>query len=308
MFGIDVSKWQGNIDWVKVKPQIDFAILKLGNIGDNNKFWLDEKFERNYTQCRTLNIPIGVYVYCYTNEITNIDDCARAVVNYLQDKKLNLPVYIDMEDKEIAVEGKAKLTQLVITFNTIIEQAGLWAGVYANLNWFTNYLNKDEIKRRYTTWVAHYGVNKDKYKGQFDMLQYSSSGKINGIDGNVDVNEMYRDLIKEMNGSSTTPVAPTPAPAPTKTVDELAQEVINGQWGNGQDRINKLTQAGYNYNDVQARVNAILGANTTRTYTVKKGDTLSAIAKKYGTTVDSLVKKNNIKNRNLIYVGQVLKV
>ena len=306
MFGIDVSKWQGNIDWVKVKPQIDFAILKLGNIGDNNKFWLDEKFERNYTQCRTLNIPIGVYVYCYTNEITNIDDCARDVVNYLQDKKLNLPVYIDMEDKEIAVEGKAKLTQLVITFNTIIEQAGLWAGVYANLNWFNNYLNKDEIKRRYTTWVAHYGVNKDKYKGQFDMLQYSSSGKIDGIAGNVDVNEMYRDLIKEMNGSSTNT---TQAPA-LKSVDDIAHEVINGMWGNGEDRKTRLTQAGYNYNDVQARVNEILGANksTVRTYTVKKGDTLSGIAKKYNTTVDSLVKKNNIKNRNLIYVGQVLKV
>lgn len=306
MFGIDVSKWQGNIDWVKVKPQIDFAILKLGNIGDNNKFWLDEKFERNYTQCRTLNIPIGVYVYCYTNEITNIDDCANAVVNYLKDKKLNLPVYIDMEDKEIAVEGKVKLTQLVITFNTIIEQAGLWAGVYANLNWFNNYLNKDEIKRRYTTWVAHYGVNKDKYKGQFDMLQYSSSGKIDGIAGNVDVNEMYRDLIEEMNGSSTTL---TPAPA-LKSVDDIAHEVINGMWGNGEDRINRLTQAGYNYNVIQARVNELLGANksTVRTYTVKKGDTLSGIAKKYNTTVDSLVKKNNIKNRNLIYVGQVLKV
>lgn len=306
MFGIDVSKWQGNIDWVKVKPQIDFAILKLGNIGDNNKFWLDEKFERNYTQCRTLNIPIGVYVYCYTNEITNIDDCANAVVNYLKDKKLNLPVYIDMEDKEIAVEGKAKLTQLVITFNTIIEQAGLWAGVYANLNWFNNYLNKDEIKKRYTTWVAHYGVNKDKYKGQFDMLQYSSSGKIDGIAGNVDVNEMYRDLIKEMNGSST---KPTPAPA-LKSVDDIAHEVINGMWGNGEDRINRLTQAGYNYNVIQARVNELLGANksTVRTYTVKKGDTLSGIAKKYNTTVDSLVKKNNIKNRNLIYTGQVLKV
>lgn len=308
MFGVDVSKWQGNIDWVKVKPQIDFAILKLGNIGDNNKFWLDEKFERNYTQCRTLNIPIGVYVYSYTNEITNIDDCANAVVNYLKDKKLNLPVYIDMEDKEIAVEGKAKLTQLVITFNTIIEQAGLWAGVYANLNWFNNYLNKDEIKRRYTTWVAHFGVNKDKYKGQFDMLQYSSSGKIDGIAGNVDVNEMYRDLINEMNGSSTTP---TPAPA-LKSVDDIAHEVINGMWGNGEDRINRLTQAGYNYNVIQARVNELLGVNKStpkvQTYTVKKGDTLSGIAKKYNTTVDSLVKKNNIKNRNLIYVGQVLKV
>ena len=151
MKGIDVSKWNATIDWNKVKAAgIEFAILKLGNIGDGNKFWLDGNFERNYTECKRVGMPIGVYLYCYTNEIANIDDCANAVVNYLRTKKLELPVYIDMEDKEIAVEGKAKLTQLVIEFNTIIEKAGLWAGVYANLNWFNNYLNKDELRKRYT--------------------------------------------------------------------------------------------------------------------------------------------------------------
>ena len=305
MFGIDVSFWQGVINWPKVKPQIDFVILKLGNIGDGY-FKVDSKFESNYTQCKALNIPVGVYVYCYTNELSNINDNANAVVNYLKDKKIELPVYIDMEDKTIAVEGKEKLTQLVIAFNTIIEHAGYWAGVYANLNWYNNYLNKDEIKKRYTTWVAHYGVNRDKYKGQFDMLQYASNGSITGIAGNVDVNEMYRDLIKEINGSST-----TPAPA-KKSDDEIAQEVLNGLWGNGEDRKNRLTQAGYNYEVIQAKVNNLLKPNKkpvkVKTYTVKKGDTLSGIAKKYNTTVDNLVKKNNIKNKNLIYPNQVLKV
>lgn len=308
MFGIDVSFWQGVINWPKVKPQIDFAILKLGNIGDGY-FKVDSRFESNYTQCKALNIPVGVYVYCYTNELSNINDNANAVVNYLKDKKIELPVYIDMEDKSIAVEGKEKLTQLVIAFNTIIEHAGLWAGVYANLNWYNNYLNKDEIKKRYTTWVAHYGVNKDKYKGQFDMLQYASNGSITGIAGNVDVNEMYRDLIKEINGSSTTPL-----PA-KKSDDEIAHEVLNGLWGNGEDRKARLTQAGYNYDVIQAKVNNLLKPNKkpvkpvkVKTYKVKKGDTLSGIAKKYKTTVDELCKKNNIKNKNLIYVGQILKV
>lgn len=304
--GIDVSEWQGNINWVKVKPQIDFAILKLGNIGDGNKFWVDPYFETNYNQCKNLGIPIGVYVYSYTNELTNIDECARAVVNYLQGKKLELPVYIDMEDAEIAVEGKDKLTQLVIEFNTIIEQAGIWAGVYANLNWFTNYLNKSALVPRYTSWIAHpeNANNLDKYKGQYDMFQYSFKGKVDGINGNVDMDYMYRDLIAEINGGSK----PEPTPTPTKSIDELANEVINGQWGNGQERIDRLTAAGYDYNAVQNRVNEILGADNKQYYTIQYGDTLSGIAAKFGTTVTQLCNWNNISNPNRIYAGNTIRV
>lgn len=199
--GIDVSSWQTIIDWNKVDDLIDFAILKLGNITDSKKFELDKYFNRNYEECRRLNIPVGVYLYCYTNEITNAEKSAKQVVNYLQDKPIQLPVYIDMEDTEIAVEGKQKLTEMVIAFNTIIEKAGLWAGVYANLNWFNNYLNKVEIKNRYTTWIAHPENidNINKYKGQYDLFQYSWKGKFKGIIGDVDMNVMYRDLLNEIN-------------------------------------------------------------------------------------------------------------
>lgn len=93
-----------------------------------------------------------------------------------------------------------------------------------------------------------------------------------------------------------------------KNIDELAKEVINGKWGNGEDRKKRLTNAGYNYQEVQNRVNQILGANNKVYYTVKRGDTLSAIAKKYGTTVNQLVAWNNIKNPNLIYPNQNIRV
>lgn len=104
--------------------------------------------------------------------------------------------------------------------------------------------------------------------------------------------------------------------APKKTVDELAKEVIDGKWGNGEERKKKLTEAGYDYSAVQARVNEILkgqsgssgSSSTAQYYTVVKGDTLSAIAKKYGTTVAKLVELNNIANPNLIYVGQKIRV
>lgn len=197
-FGIDVSHHNGAIDWNKVKSQIDFAIIKMGNIGDGNKFWADNSFEKNYNECSRLGIPVGVYVYSYTNQIDNIDDCARDTLKYLNGRKLQLPIYIDMEDKEIAPEGKTKLTNLVITFNTIIEHAGYWAGVYANRNWYDNYLNKDIIKKKYTTWIATYTSGTDKYKDEYDIWQNSSDGKIDGINGRVDTNYMYRDLMVEI--------------------------------------------------------------------------------------------------------------
>lgn len=304
MRGIDVSGYQGNINWDVVKKQIDFAMLKAGNIGDNIKFWVGDAFYRNYNECTRLGIPVGVYLYCYCNEVENARQAGKEVAEFLKDKKLQLPVYIDMEDKEIKGEGKDKLTDICIAFNTEIERSGKWAGVYANKDWFDNYLNKDVIKSKYTTWIAHFGANINKYKGEYDILQYSSAGHIEGIVGNVDMNEMYRNLISEINGSTP---APQPAPQPVrKSNEEIANEVIAGRWGNGNDRKNRLEAEGYDYNTIQDIVNQKLGKSKQQTYVVKAGDTLSGIASKYGTTYQELARKNGISNPNLIFPGQVI--
>lgn len=301
--GIDVSEHNGTINWDSVKPQIDFAILRLGWIGNHSNHTIDKQFERNYAECKRLGIPVGVYVYNYCVNENTARSGANWALEKLNGKTLELPVYLDMEDQSGTVLGKDINTNMCIAFNTIIEQSGRWAGVYANLNWFNNYLNKDFIRNRYTTWIAHYGVNEEKYKGMYDMLQYTSGGKVNGIVGNVDMNVMYRDLIKEISGNNVT------LQTQQKSVDDVAREVINGLWGNGQDRINRLNNAGYNYNEVQNKVNAMLGVKPTvqhTYYTVKRGDTLSGIAKKYGTTYQEIARKNGIKNPNLIYAGQKL--
>ncbi len=261
-FGIDVSHHNGTIDWEKVKSHIDFAILKIGNIGDGNKFLADNSFERNYKECTRLGIPVGIYVYSYTNEIENIDDCARATLKYLDGRKLQLPIYIDMEDKEIAPEGKTKLTNLVITFNTIIEHAGYWAGVYANRNWYDNYLNKETIKRKYTTWIATYTSGTDKYKGEYDIWQNSSDGKISGINGRVDTNYMYRDLMAEIGNTKETDTTQQ-----TVSIVDLAYEVIQGKYGVGEARKKAL---GSLYEDVQAKVNEILKAKKSNTEIAKE--------------------------------------
>lgn len=194
MKGIDVYHGEGNINWDSVKSQIDFAILKLGNTGDNRKFWKDDSFDRNYSECKRLGIPVGCYVYSYTNSMDNIKEASRQVVNALKGKTLELPVYLDMEDDEIKNEGREKLTNMCIAFNDIIEQNGFKGGVYANKYWLTTFLNYDLLKTKYSIWCAQYS---SKCSIDCDIWQYSESGRINGINTRVDMNIMQKDIINK---------------------------------------------------------------------------------------------------------------
>ena len=211
--GIDVWEGNGNINWDNVDT--DFAILRLGYIG-NNENKKDSKFEQNYNECKSRGIPIGVYVYDYAKSIDRVEQCARWVIDELKGKSFELPVYIDMEQESITYLGKDYLTSICIAFNTIIENAGFKAGVYANRNWFDNHLNKDVLKEKYNCWIAHYGVNLDKYEGEYELLQYSEHGKVNGISGDVDLNVMYSDV------PQPTP-QPTPTPQPSGRIAEVQQ-------------------------------------------------------------------------------------
>lgn len=217
--GIDVWEGNENINWDNVDT--DFAILRLGYIG-NSENKKDSKFEQNYNECKSRGIPVGVYVYDYAKSIDRVEQCARWVVDELQGKSFELPVYIDMEQESIAYLGKDYLTSICIAFNTIIENAGFKAGVYANRNWFDNHLNKDVLKEKYNCWIAHYGVNLDKYEGEYDLLQYSEHGKVNGISGDVDLNVMYSDV-------------PQPTPQPTPGTEyTFKQFVLDVQIAEGQ--------------------------------------------------------------------------
>lgn len=299
--GCDVSSHNGEINWGKVKPQIDFAIIRLG-YGDNIERQDDKYFIKNVNGCINNNIPFAVYLYSYA---TNLGGSASIQSEVDHTKKMlskiskkPFCVYIDMEDDSTIKLGKTMLTNFALEFCKQITQAGYKAGVYANQNWFQNYLQCSTIASYgYSIWCAKYSTNKPNISSNYDIWQYSSTGHINGINGNVDMNYMYNNIIGQ-----------TPKPV-KKSVEEIAREVINGKWGNGADRKKRLTQAGYNYQEIQNRVNQILAPKPKiEYYIVKSGDNLSKIAKKYGTTVNQLVKWNNIKNPNLIYVGQKLRV
>lgn len=157
----------------------------------------------------------------------------------------------------------------------------------------------DSVKKRFTLWIAQW-TPKCSYSGSYGIWQYSSKGKVSGISGNVDMDYSYIDFpstIKNGGFNGYGKTASTSTTIAKKSVGEIAAEIIAGKWGNGSDRKSRITAAGYDYNAVQAKVNEKLGAATKKStvvyYTVKSGDALSGIAKKYGTTVSAIQKLNS---------------
>ena len=304
--GIDVSKHNGTIDWAKVKAAgVQFAMLRAGyGRYDNQK---DERFEANYKGATAAGIPVGAYHYSYATTAEQAKQEAEVFLGWIKGKTLTYPVAFDIEDKKQANLGVSLISDIIRAFCETVEAAGYYVVVYANKDWLTNRIDAD-CKSRYDIWLAQW-TSEPTYTGSFGLWQYSSKRSVDGVSGNVDMNIAYKDypsIIAGMTGNSGT-TAPAPAAPAKKTNAELATEVIAGKWGNGEERKQRLTAAGYDYNAVQAIVNERVKPQET-IYTVKKGDTLSGIAAKYGTTYQELAKYNGIQNPNLIHVGQKIKI
>ncbi len=304
--GIDVSKHNGTIDWAKVKAAgVQFAMLRAGyGRYDNQK---DEQFEANYKGATAAGIPVGAYHYSYATTAEQAKQEAEVFLGWIKGKNLTYPVAFDIEDKKQANLGVSVISDIIRAFCETVEAAGYYVVVYANKDWLTNRIDAD-CKSRYDIWLAQW-TSKPTYTGSYGMWQYTSDGAVDGIAGGVDMNIAYKDypsVIAGMDGSSDTTTS-TPTDTAKKTNAELANEVIAGKWGNGEERKQRLTAAGYDYDAVQAIVNKLVQPQET-VYTVKKGDTLSGIAAKYGTTYQKLAKYNGIQNPNLIHVGQKIKI
>lgn len=201
--GIDVSGSQGNIDWATVKKDNDFAIIKLGNIYDTDTNYIDSKFEQNYKNAVENGLKVGVYIYNYCNSTKTLKKGTKWALDVLNKRKLNLPIYLDMEDKSIKIEGKTALTEQCIEFAKIVKEAGSKAGIYANLDWFKNYIDANKFDKDVSIWVAQY-YKKCEYKGKYDIWQYASDGSVNGISGRVDMNYLYNTSIIDNSATSET--------------------------------------------------------------------------------------------------------
>lgn len=250
--GIDVCGYQGNIDFKKVKASgVDFVIVKAGYSTSTVDTW-----EKNYTNAKNNGLKVGAYWYSYANTIERGVEEAKAFIKALKGKQLDFPVYLDLEEKSQFDNGKEFCTALVEAFCGELEKAGYYAGVYCSTYWFTNFVEK-AVREKRPAWIADYR-SECGYKGAYGIWQYDAA-EVPGVQYNCDRDWGYVDYseyIKTngLNGYSKSIVSDDVK----KTVDELAREVLNGLWGNGQERKDKLTASGYSYGDIQKRVNEIL--------------------------------------------------
>lgn len=252
--GIDVSEHQGKINWKNVKT--DFAILRAGYGREISQ--KDKQFDNNYKGCKANNIPCGAYWYSYAVTTQDARKEAETCLEIIKGKVFEYPIYFDIEERRQLALGKNACTAIAKAFLETVEKAGYWVGIYSSKSHLENYLS-EEICQRYAVWVAHYGVGKTTYRGQFGIWQKSSAGAVAGISGCVDLNECYIDY-----------------PALIKN-------------------------AGLNGYIAENRVQHT-------EYTVKKGDTLWAIAAKFlgsGARYKEIMELNGLTS-DVIYSGQKL--
>lgn len=190
---IDVSEWQGKIDWKKVKAAgIDCAVLRAGFGRESSQ--IDAEFETNYKNAKSAGVKLGAYWYSYAVDVADAKKEAQACISVIKGKTFELPVFYDMEDSSQTSFGKATLTKMAKAFMAELLSAGYRVGVYANANWFENYLDYKALYGTYYIWLAQYN---SVAEFNCDMWQYTSKGSVNGVSGNVDMNIIYSDkLIK----------------------------------------------------------------------------------------------------------------
>ena len=205
--GIDVSAWQGKIDWKTVADYgMGFAILRITEAGNV----VDSQFENNLAGCNKYNIPVGVYKYSYAMTIAEIQSEAHKVVSTLNGRKIQFPVFLDLEYNDQRSLGSESIHKMADAFREIVEAAGYKFAIYCNVDWYENVICSH--LKKYDFWIARYPANDDgwlqeRLRPDFGVgWQYSSKAKIPGISGTVDRNVFYKDYSEETEKKEETTV------------------------------------------------------------------------------------------------------
>lgn len=301
--GIDISHHQKGIDLGAIDT--DFVICKA----TEGNGYTDEMCDTFYQKAKSLGKKLGVYHFARPDlgntAIAEADWFVKETLGYHKEAMLIL----DWESGDLSNVAWAKAW-----LDRVYEKTGVRPMIYMSESPANSYDWSSVANADYGIWVAKYGPNNGEPNNPpavnnwsfIAMWQYTSKGRLQGYDSNLDLNYFYGDTTAWDKYAGGSPSSSKPSnPVEIKSTDELAKEVIAGKYGNGDARRQAL---GSRYDEVQARVNEILGVNQAVYYTVVSGDNLTKIANKYGTTVNQLVSWNNIANPNLIYPGQKLRV
>ncbi len=191
--GIDVSRYQGSINW----PQVaaggqQFAIIRLGS-SNNGGLYVDPYFLQNVNGAHAAGLRVGAYYYTYAHSQSAVADELSLFLNVLEGLQLEYPVFVDVEDSSLTSVGRAQLTNLVRYAMDILYQRGWYAGWYSYTNFILSYLNAAELAE-YPLWLADYR-SQPGYTGTYSMWQYSATGNVSGVTGACDLNYSYQDFL-----------------------------------------------------------------------------------------------------------------
>lgn len=275
VFGIDISTWQKGMDLNKAKNEgVNFAIIR-GMYGNAK----DVHFEENYTKAKNAGLGVGCYQWGRAKNEAQAKEEAEILINYcLKGKQFEYPIYYDVEDSILINLSVEELTKVITAWAETLENAGYYVGIYMNQSAFNSEVNGEELAKKYSQWRARWTTKANKPDCQ--MWQFGGETnyiRTNKIAGQVcDQDYAYVDfpsIIKEAG--------------------------LNG-FGSGSQTTNSGVQS-----NTQTNTTTDIKPST---YVVKKGDTLSGIASKYGTTYQKLASYNNIADPNKIYAGQVIQI
>lgn len=307
--GIDVSEWQGNINFKKVKE----AGIEVVYIRSSQGFsYEDSKFEENYKEAKKYNLKIGVYHYVTARNEEEAKMQAKFFASKVSNKEIECKLAMDFE--YFGNLTKKEINNIALAFIKETEKlSGKEVIVYSDA-YNASSTFEGEVTS-YPLWIAEYGVSKPEGNGNWSVwegFQYTDKGRISGINGYVDRDKFTENIL--LQDTSKTPVVEKPE---YKKEDRIIYKI---KWGDTLSQIalnfNTTIRSLVNLNNIKnpniiyAGEKIIISYNfnneTRKKYKVKWGDTLSEIAEKYGVTVEYLVELNKIKNPNIIYAGEIL--
>ena len=198
--GIDVSKWQGDVDFERVKNDgYSFVIINAGY----GKYisQKDKCFEDNYRKAKAAGLDIGAYWYSYAVTAAEAFQEAKVFLQAVKGKVFDYPLCFDIEDSSQNRLSKSVIGDMINSFCSYLEKNGYYAAIYSYANLLTNKV-PEQCRTRYDVWVAAYDVSKPPYSGDYGMWQYTSSGRVGGVSGNCDLDYAYKDypLIMSQKG------------------------------------------------------------------------------------------------------------
>ena len=272
---IDISTWQRDIDFAKVKASGITAVMIRAGYGRETS-QKDSQFENHYAGAKAAGLKVGAYWYSYANSTADAEQEAAACLACVKGKSFDLPIYYDLEEGWQTTLGRSALTAMAQSFCEGIKKGGYRAGVYANLNWFNNYLDYSALKAKYSIWLAQWSSS---YSLNCDIWQYADNGDVPGISGSVDMNIIENTSII---GGSSSGGSTEKGDTCNLTFHYLAQTGYTNKGDQVKTIQRLLNSMGYKGSNGKALdVDGIFGANT--------GYAVKAYQKAAGLTVDGIV-------------------